>query len=93
MADEARAFPSFTKAERDRRWARLRSVMGELIAEYLAGMLADGRRIAVAGLHGGMYTLVRQPEGIANHSSVGRIQAAVPKSTVVDGTPVIGEGR
>ena len=159
---EAPSFPAFTRTERDRRWAALRTGMtnadvdvlvvlphdafmgdvlfvanrvgavvfprdgeptlllrraeptdsnswisdvqsapageffgpyGELVARRLEAVLADGRRIAIGGMRAGMYTLVRQPEGIALHAAVQRIQAAVPNSTIVDATPILGEAR
>jgi Xaa-Pro aminopeptidase len=66
---------------------------GELVANHLAAVHADGRCIAVAGLRGGTYTLVRQPEGIVLYTAVQRIQTAVPNSKIVDGTSILGEAR
>jgi Xaa-Pro aminopeptidase len=159
---EAPSFPAFTRTERDRRWAALRSGMtnagvdvlvvlphdafmgdvlfvanrvgavvfprdgeptlllrraeptdadswisdvqsapageffgpyGELVARHLEAACAEGRRIAIGGMRAGMYTLVRQPEGIALHNAVQRILSAVPNATIVDGTPILGEAR
>jgi Xaa-Pro aminopeptidase len=73
---------------------------GVVFASYIDGVVArlkelglDGKRIAVAGLERGLYTLVRQPEGTANHASVEAVRKAAPRSTLVDGTPILGEAR
>lgn len=155
---------SFSLKERDRRWARVRELMGEqaidvLVAfpEWVAGdalYLADrpgavvfplegaptvvaGRadpnpppnswiqdvrgatatgstrapygggvatrlreldfgkapRIGIAGLTGGVYVHVRQPEGVAPYSSVMRVREARPDAEIVDASSIMGEAR
>jgi Xaa-Pro dipeptidase len=66
---------------------------GRAVAGCLAEMHLDGKRIGIAGLRGGPYTLVRQPEGYANYTSVAEVRDALPTATIVDGTPVMTEAR
>lgn len=62
---------------------------GALLKERFGGK----QRIAIAGLRGGPYTLVRQPEGYANYTSVVEVCEALPHATFVDGTPLLTEAR
>src|SRR6266545_4747278 len=66
---------------------------GKAVADCLKEMQLDGKRVAIAGLRGGRYTLVRQPEGYANFTSVDELRRALPKATIVDGTLVMTEAR
>ncbi|HLQ34242.1 MAG TPA: M24 family metallopeptidase [Chloroflexota bacterium] len=66
---------------------------GEAVAGVLKE-LGDGVScVAVTGLTGGRYTLVRQPEGYANYTSVMRVRETLPQTSVVDGTPILSEAR
>lgn len=157
--------PMFTKAERDRRWARLRELMAEQNVELLivlpqwinadslyisdtegvtifplegdpililggessnyaaelphwiddrmsatdlgstaveyGRITADllrrrnlvGRRTAIAGLRGGEYSSVRQPDGYVTYTTVKHIAEAIGVEHVIDGTPIIGKAR
>jgi Xaa-Pro aminopeptidase len=67
--------------------------LGAAVAARLREMGAGNKRIAVAGLRGGPYTLVRNPEGYVNYTSLAAVQQAVPEATIVDGTPILGEAR
>ncbi len=66
---------------------------GQAVARCLRELGADRKRIAIAGLRGGVYTLVRQPEGYANYTSVAEIREALPEAAIVDGTPIMTEAR
>lgn len=66
---------------------------GKAVAARLREIGADGKRIAIAGLRGGLYTHVRQPEGSANYTSVMEVREALPRATIVDGTPIMTEAR
>lgn len=66
---------------------------GAAVATALRDMGADRKRIAVAGLQGAVYTLVRQPEGYANYTSVSSVREALPNATIVDGSPILSEAR
>jgi len=66
---------------------------GRAVGECLGEMRLDGKRVGVAGLRGGLYTLVRQPEGYANYTSVEEVRHALPKTAIVDGTAVMTEAR
>lgn len=66
---------------------------GEAAARRLAGMGLDGRRVAIAGLRGHDLILVRQPEGYVNHTSVMAVMASLPRTEIVDGTPIMAAAR
>jgi len=66
---------------------------GKAVADCIRDLGAGDRRVGVAGLRGGLYTLVRQPEGYANYTSVAEIRDALPGATIADGTPVMTEAR
>ncbi|HEY7065869.1 MAG TPA: M24 family metallopeptidase [Chloroflexota bacterium] len=66
---------------------------GGSAAKVLRERGLDRGRIAVAGLRGGPYTLVRQPEGYVNYSSLRDVQEALPQAELVDGTPILTEAR
>lgn len=67
--------------------------MGGAVASILRGMSVGRKRVAVAGIRGGAYTYVRQPEGNLNYSSMEEIKAALPDAEIVDGTPILSEAR
>ena len=69
------------------------AALGAGVAARLREMNAGGKRIAVAGLRGGPYTLVRNPEGYVNYTSLAAVQQVLPNATIVDGTPILGEAR
>jgi Xaa-Pro aminopeptidase len=66
---------------------------GQLVANRLRAFDLGRQRIAVAGLAGGPYTLVRNPEGYVNYSSLMAVREALPEATFVDGTPILTEAR
>ena len=66
---------------------------GAAAAAALRDVGADGQRIAVAGLSGASYTLVRNPEGYVNYTSLMAVREALPQATIVDGTPILNEAR
>jgi len=66
---------------------------GRAVAEVISHRGLGGRRTAIAGLLGGRWSTVRQPEGYANYTSVNRIAAAVGPDNVVDGTDILGRAR
>jgi Xaa-Pro aminopeptidase len=66
---------------------------GQAVGELLRERGAARQRIAVAGLRGGPYTLVRNPEGYVNYSSLAAVREALPDATFVDGTPILTEAR
>lgn len=66
---------------------------GAAVAQRLKELRAGQKRVAIAGLRSGLYTLVRQPEGYANYSSVAEVRKALPRAKIVDGTPILTEAR
>ncbi|MBV8087715.1 MAG: aminopeptidase P family protein [Chloroflexi bacterium] len=70
-----------------------RVAYGEAAARKLKDLGLDKKRIAIAGLRGSNITLVRQPEGYANYTTVNAIREALPDAQIVDGTPVIAPVR
>jgi Xaa-Pro dipeptidase len=66
---------------------------GEATAALLRKRGLLGRRTAIAGLRGGMYSSVRQPEGYASYTTVTRIAEAVGPEHVVNGTDIVGRAR
>jgi len=66
---------------------------GQAVGALLREQGAERQRIAVAGLAGGPYTLVRNPEGYVNYSSLIAVREALPNATFVDGTPILSEAR
>jgi len=69
------------------------SDFGRATAEVLRSRGLVGRPTAIAGLRGGRYASVRQPEGYAGYTSVRRIAEAVGPELVVDGTDIVGRAR
>ncbi|HEX6513386.1 MAG TPA: M24 family metallopeptidase [Chloroflexota bacterium] len=70
-----------------------RVAYGEAAARKLKDMNVGGKRVAVAGLFGSHLTLVRQPEGYVNYSTMMAIREAIPDAAIVDGTPIIAPVR
>jgi Xaa-Pro aminopeptidase len=66
---------------------------GVAVARRLRELNVGRKRVAIAGLSGGGYTLVRNPEGYASHTAVLRVREAIPDATLVDGAPLVGEVR
>jgi Xaa-Pro aminopeptidase len=66
---------------------------GRATAEVLRARGLTGLRTAIAGLRGGRFSSVRQPEGYAGYTTVKRIAEAVGPDLVVDGTDIVGRAR
>lgn len=67
--------------------------LGPGVARRLRELNLRRKRVAVAGLRGGPYTLVRNPEGYVNATTLDEVRAALPDVEFVDGTPIVGEAR
>jgi Xaa-Pro dipeptidase len=70
-----------------------RTPYGEAVATRLGEMNVGGQRVAIAGLLGGKYSAVRQPEGYLNYTTIEKVREALPEATILDGTPILGEAR
>jgi Xaa-Pro dipeptidase len=66
---------------------------GRATADALRRRGLTGRRTAIAGLRGGRYSSVRQPEGYVGYTTVQAIAEAVGPEHIVDGTEIIGRAR
>lgn len=66
---------------------------GRATADALRRRGLLGRRTAIAGLRGGRYSSVRQPEGYVGYTTVMAIADAVGPENVVDGTEIVGRAR
>ena len=66
---------------------------GESTAALLRERGLTGRRTAIAGLRGGMFSSVRQPEGYASYTTVTLIAEAVGAEHIVNGTDIVGRAR
>jgi Xaa-Pro dipeptidase len=66
---------------------------GRITAEVLRNRKLVGRRTAIAGLRGGEFSSVRQPDGYAAYTTVKHIAEAVGREHVVDGTGIVGQAR
>jgi Xaa-Pro aminopeptidase len=66
---------------------------GRVIAEVLKERNLVGRRTAIAGLRGGQFSSVRQPDGYVAYTTVQRIAEAVGAENITDGTGIIGKAR
>lgn len=66
---------------------------GRVTAEVLKNRNLVGRRTAIAGLRGGEFSSVRQPDGYVAHTTVKHIAEAVGLEHVVDGTGIVGQAR
>jgi Xaa-Pro dipeptidase len=66
---------------------------GRATADALRRRGLTGRRTAIAGLRGGRYSSVRQPEGYVGYTTVRAIADAVGAERVVDGTEILGRAR
>ena len=66
---------------------------GEATAALLRERGLVGRRTAIAGLRGGEFSSVRQPEGYASYTTVNLIAEAVGAEHIVNGTNIIGRAR
>jgi len=66
---------------------------GEATAARLNEMKLAGKRVAVCGLRGSNLTLVRQPEGYVNYTTMLAIREAIPDAEIVDGTAILAPIR
>ncbi|MEZ0353738.1 M24 family metallopeptidase [Mycobacterium sp. pR1184] len=66
---------------------------GRVIAEMLRKRNLVGRRTAIAGLRGGEFSSVRQPDGYVAYTTVKHIAEAVGAEHIVDGTGIVGKAR
>jgi Xaa-Pro dipeptidase len=66
---------------------------GRVTAELLNNRNLVHRRTAIAGLRGGEFSSVRQPDGYVAHTTFQHIAQAVGIDNIVDGTPIIGRAR
>lgn len=69
------------------------SDFGRATADVIRQRGLGGRRTAIAGLVGGLWSSVRQPEGYVGWTTVERIAEAVGPENVVDGTDIVGRAR
>lgn len=71
-----------------------RAPYGAGVAQQLREMrLGSGARVGIAGLSGGAYIHVRQPEGVAPYTSVMQVREALPGVAIVDASDLMGEAR
>jgi Xaa-Pro dipeptidase len=66
---------------------------GRVTAELLAERNLVHRRTAIAGLRGGEFSSVRQPDGYVAHTTFQHIAEAIGVDNIVDGTAIIGRAR
>lgn len=66
---------------------------GRITAAILQSRNLVGRRTAIAGLRGGEYSSVRQPDGYVAYTTVKHIAEAIGAEHIVDGTRIVGEAR
>jgi Xaa-Pro dipeptidase len=66
---------------------------GRATADALRLRGLGGRRTAIAGLRGGRYSSVRQPEGYVGYTTVQAIADVVGPDNIVDGTEIVGRAR
>lgn len=69
------------------------SDFGRATADVIRQRGLGGRRTAIAGIVGGLWSSVRQPEGYVGWTTVQCIAEAVGPENVVDGTDIVGRAR
>lgn len=66
---------------------------GRVTANLLQRRDLVGRRTAIAGLLGGEFSSVRQPDGYVSYTTVQTIAEVVGSDNIFDGTRIIGKAR